>query len=126
MNKGIAMAAALVPAAVLLLAGCASETARKPATEPVATVAQKPAVTTEPAAKVEPKPAADAFLQEAAARPSAPFEGSEWKSLFDGSDLAGWRVTDFAGHGKVECESGLLVIESGDMLSGVNWTNEAP
>jgi Domain of Unknown Function (DUF1080) len=117
MNKGIAMAAAFVPAAVLLLAGCASETARKPATEPVVIV---------PAAKVAPKPPADAFLEEAAARSSAPFEGSGWKSLFDGRDLAGWRVTDFAGHEKVECESGLLVIEAGDMLSGVNWTNNAP
>jgi hypothetical protein len=111
------MAAALVPAAVLLLAGCASETARKPVSEPAATV---------PAATVAPKPPADAFLEEAAARSLAPFEGSGWKSLFDGRDLLGWRVTDFAGHGKVECESGLLVIESGDMLSGVNWTNEAP
>jgi len=65
-------------------------------------------------------------LAEAAAAPSAPFEGEGWKSLFDGKTLAGWRVTDFAGHGQVECQSGMIVMNMGDPFTGINCTNEPP
>jgi Domain of Unknown Function (DUF1080) len=65
----------------------------------------------------------DAQLQKAAAQPSAPLEGDGWKSLFDGHSLAGWQTTEFAGHGAVNCESGLIVIDLGDSLSGINYTN---
>ncbi|MBI3192354.1 MAG: hypothetical protein HYZ36_06790, partial [Pedosphaera parvula] len=50
----------------------------------------------------------------------------EWQSLFDGRTLNGWRPTDFAGHGSVEVERGRIVIGMGEMLSGVNWTNDLP
>ena len=105
-----------------LLTGCASETMTKPA----ATARVEP--TQAATIKVE-KPDTEAVLQSAAATPStpsAPFEGSGWKSLFDGRTLSGWQVTDFAGHGAVQCESGLMVIEMGASLTGVNWTNDVP
>lgn len=65
-------------------------------------------------------------LLAAAARPSAPFEGNGWQSLFDGHALDGWKETAFAGRGEVECRSGLLVLNMGDPLTGVNLTNEFP
>ena len=46
-------------------------------------------------------------------------------SLFDGSSLKGWAVTDFAGHGEVKAESGVLEVGMGATLSGVTWTNAA-
>jgi hypothetical protein len=45
--------------------------------------------------------------------------------LFDGSSLAGWAPTPFAGHGEVRIEKGLLVLEQG-YLTGVHWTNALP
>lgn len=46
--------------------------------------------------------------------------------MFDGKTLAGWRETQFAGRGEVNCQSGLLVLGMGDPFTGVNWTNEFP
>jgi hypothetical protein len=45
--------------------------------------------------------------------------------LFDGRTLAGWRVTDFAGHGEVAARDGVLVLGDG-YLTGVTWTNALP
>ncbi|MCX8109212.1 MAG: DUF1080 domain-containing protein [Verrucomicrobiae bacterium] len=55
-------------------------------------------------------------------------EGEGWELLFDGVSLDGWKVTDFAGHGAVEVKNGLLVLEMGAMLTGVNLlrTNDIP
>jgi hypothetical protein len=53
-------------------------------------------------------------------------KGSDWKSLFDGKTQRGWKVTDFAGGGKIEVEDGKLVIQTGLALSGVTWTNDLP
>lgn len=47
------------------------------------------------------------------------------KSLFDGKTLAGWKVTDFAGHGEVNVKDGTLVLETGQM-TGITWTNDLP
>lgn len=44
------------------------------------------------------------------------------KSLFDGRTLAGWKVTDFAGHGEVLVKDGTIVLETGQM-TGITWTN---
>ncbi len=72
-------------------------------------------------------------MKVAAAKPPVAVEGEGWKSLFDGKSLAGWQITEFAGHGMVGCESGLVGCESGlvnvnmgDGLSGINWTNDTP
>ncbi len=72
---------------------------------------------TPPAADFEP------LLKAAAAKPAAPLAGEGWTSLFNGHDLAGWKVTTFYSHGKVRCDSGLLVLEEGNDLTGVTWTN---
>jgi hypothetical protein len=46
--------------------------------------------------------------------------------MFDGRTLAGWKETDFAGHGKVRCESGAIVFNMGDPFTGLNYTNAFP
>lgn len=96
-----------------LLSGCASK-------DP------KPAAPAQPLAESNAKPSGSNQLKQAAAQAPAPFEGAGWHSMFDGRTLAGWRATDFAGHGEVACESGLLVLNMGDPFTGVNWTNPFP
>ncbi len=46
--------------------------------------------------------------------------------MFDGKNLKGWRVTEFAGHGEVTCEDGLIVLGMGDPFCGISWTNKLP
>jgi hypothetical protein len=121
--KAIAL---LVAATWIIVAGCAS-----PPAEP-----SKQSALAEPPKQSPPEPKAAApaasthgptdDLKEAAAKPSEPFEGEGWVSFFDGKRLTGWRETDFAGRGTVECESGLIVLNTGDPLTGVNWTNRVP
>ena len=62
----------------------------------------------------------------ASAQPVAPFEGAEWQPMFDGRSLSGWHVTDFEGHGRVECTSRLIVLNGGDPFTGIDWTNAPP
>ena len=52
-----------------------------------------------------------------------PFEGEGWQPMFDGKTLTGWRETAFAGHGEVQCASGLVVLKLGDPFTGIQWTN---
>ena len=44
---------------------------------------------------------------------------AQWRSLFDGKTLTGWKTTEFGAHGQPVVENGLLVIPAGDPLSGV-------
>jgi len=46
--------------------------------------------------------------------------------MFDGKTLTGWRETAFAGRGEVQCQSGLMVMNTGDPFTGINWTNPFP
>lgn len=101
----------------VLLSGCASKDPK-----PAAAATQS----AQPLAESNAKPSGSNQLKQAAAQPPAPFEGAGWHSMFDGQTLAGWRATDFAGHGEVACESGLLVLNMGDPFTGVNWTNPFP
>src|SRR4051812_38416622 len=39
--------------------------------------------------------------------------GDEWRPLFDGKSLTGWKESDFFGRGKVTVEKGVLTIGSG-------------
>ncbi len=104
---------------LILATGCNSERARSSAqTESV----QRQVTASSPVSP--PAPRED--LQELAARPPAPFEGEGWQSLFDGKTLAGWRETDFAGRGEVQCQFGLMVLNTGDPFTGINWTNDFP
>jgi hypothetical protein len=55
-----------------------------------------------------------------------PKESAEWKSLFDGKSLAGWKITQFGGEGEVVVEDGSLVMGFGSPLTGVTFENEFP
>lgn len=64
----------------------------------------------------------------ASAKPSGGTESAkavEWKNLFDGRTLTGWKVTDFAGRGEVNVKDGRIILETGSM-TGVTWTNDLP
>lgn len=51
---------------------------------------------------------------------------TKWEALFDGKSLGGWKRTDFGGGGEAGVEDGLLVVDQGEELSGVNWTRALP
>ena len=51
--------------------------------------------------------------------------GNEWKPLFDGSTLKGWRETPFTGRGHVRVEEGTIVLDKG-LLTGITWNGEFP
>lgn len=71
----------------------------------------------------EPATAADAA---ASAPPAAPAVGSEWKDLFDGATLRGWKSTPFGGAGEVEVKEGRVILPMGAMLTGITYTNPVP
>lgn len=50
----------------------------------------------------------------------------EWRSLFDGKSLAGWRETPFTGHGAVRVENGSITLGAGGPMTGVTWTGSFP
>lgn len=50
----------------------------------------------------------------------------EWKTLFNGKNLDGWKVVDFGGAGEVTVRDQHLVIGMGDLLTGVSYTNAVP
>ena len=52
--------------------------------------------------------------------------GEAWQPLFDGKSLAGWKVTDFAGHGAVSVANGQLFLDSGDPLTGITYAQAPP
>ena len=45
-------------------------------------------------------------------------------SLFDGKSLAGWKVSDFGGHGEVDVDEGKIVLETGVALTGITLAPE--
>lgn len=50
----------------------------------------------------------------------------EWKSMFDGKTLGGWKSTNFGGEGEVEVAEGTIVLPAGNDMTGVTWTKEFP
>jgi hypothetical protein len=46
------------------------------------------------------------------------------KTLFDGKTLKGWKITDFGGQGEVTVENGRIVMEMGNDMTGITWTND--
>ena len=56
----------------------------------------------------------------------APAQSSDWKPLFDGQSLTGWRETPFTGKGKVETGGGAILLLPGAPMTGVTWTGEFP
>jgi hypothetical protein len=50
----------------------------------------------------------------------------EWKPLFDGKTLTGWKDTEFARHSPSKVENGAIVLSAGKPLTGVTYTGEFP
>jgi hypothetical protein len=50
----------------------------------------------------------------------------EWKSLFDGKTLNGWKAPNFSGQGTVEVDKGTMVLGVGSDITGMNLAGEAP
>jgi hypothetical protein len=46
---------------------------------------------------------------------------AEWKSLFDGNSLAGWKATNFGGEGDVRVKDGAVVMEQGNDMTGITY-----
>src|SRR5262249_40029150 len=46
---------------------------------------------------------------------------ANWKSLFDGKSLVGWKATDFGGEGEVEVKGGAVVMERGNDMTGITY-----
>lgn len=46
--------------------------------------------------------------------------------LFDGKTLHDWKITDFGGHGDVTVDNGTIVLDTGNDLTGVNYTGDVP
>jgi hypothetical protein len=57
--------------------------------------------------------------------PAQPKAG-EWRSLFDGKSLEGWRETPFTGRGEVRVENGAIVLGPGKPLTGVTFSGSFP
>ena len=79
----------------------------------------------------EKKPAADkpkaATKAEDAPPKAATVDKDGWKSLFNGKDLEGWKITNFGGEGEVFLEEGAVVISQGSSdLSGIHTEQELP
>jgi hypothetical protein len=103
---------------LILAAGCSSPEKSVNAT--------RPATSVKPAQPSKPAETAVDVLRQAAAKPPVPFEGDEWQPMFDGKTLTGWRLTEFAGRGEVQCEAGLVVLNMGEPFTGISWTNDFP
>lgn len=49
----------------------------------------------------------------------------EVQELFDGKTLAGWKSTEFGGEGEVSVVDGAIVLEMGNNMTGITWTDAA-
>ena len=47
----------------------------------------------------------------------------EVQKLFDGKTLAGWKSTEFGGEGEVSVVDGAIVLEMGNNMTGITWTD---
>lgn len=48
---------------------------------------------------------------------------AEVQKLFDGKTLAGWKSTEFGGEGDVSVVDGAIVLEMGNNMTGITWTD---
>ncbi len=61
-----------------------------------------------------------------ASAPSTQPAEAVWKSLFNGKNLDGWTVSDFAGHADPDVQDGNIVIPMGVTLTGVTYSGKLP
>src|SRR6188472_1282036 len=50
----------------------------------------------------------------------------QWKSLFDGKTLEGWKTTKFGGEGEVEVKDGVIILNTGTDMTGITYTGKVP
>jgi hypothetical protein len=53
-------------------------------------------------------------------------QSDNWRSLFDGSTLRGWRETPFTGRGSVRVENGAVVLAAGEPMTGITYGGDVP
>lgn len=75
-----------------------------------------------------PAAAADAPKSQAKkAEPKKPqADKTKWRDLFDGKTLKGWKTPQFGGEGKVQVKDGTIVMEAGQMMTGITYTGPLP
>jgi hypothetical protein len=56
----------------------------------------------------------------------APRGAEDWRPLFDGKTLEGWKKTEFGGEAEPRVENGKLVLPLGEPMTGVTWTRDFP
>ena len=49
-----------------------------------------------------------------------------WTNMFDGKTLEGWEKTNFGGEGSISVSNGAIVMNWGDVMTGITWKNEFP
>ena len=59
-----------------------------------------------------------------AAKPAPEAAKIAWKDLFDGKTLAGWKVLDLGGDGKVTVKDGAIVLNMGSPMTGIAYTGK--
>jgi hypothetical protein len=52
--------------------------------------------------------------------------GAQWRTLFDGKSMEGWKPAPFSNAGEVRLENGSIVLAPGKPMTGVNWTGKLP
>jgi hypothetical protein len=58
--------------------------------------------------------------------PTAAKDAENWKELFDGKILEGWKITKFGEEGAVKVEGGAILMELGNPMTGITWTGAPP
>jgi hypothetical protein len=66
------------------------------------------------------------LAQEPASKAPPAKEEANWKPLFDGKTLEGWKKTPFGGEGDVYVEEGKLILDQGASMTGVTREKEFP
>lgn len=54
-------------------------------------------------------------------KPASAAVDADWKKLFDGKTLTGWKKADFFRSGNVEVKDGAILMEKGSMMTGVTY-----
>jgi hypothetical protein len=82
----------------------------------------------EPEASEAPNstPAPNAGKEPSAGKKKPTEEDADWKPLFDGKSLGGWKATEFGGQGDVTVEEGQILLDFGSSMTGVTWTKDFP
>lgn len=70
--------------------------------------------------------APDGSATKTAAKKKPKADPYQWRSLFDGKTLKGWKVPEFGGEGEVKVEKGTIVLGMGATMTGVTWAGKPP